>query len=253
LHDGAGEPAGLQPELPGGLAAHQRDDAERTALQLDLRHHGVRHDPGDQPREAVPGGGGGRAVQLGRHRQLPGEARDLDPLEHLPAARVVGRLEGPLLDPPSHGVLTHPEEGGGITNPHLRHEDHHSGADAGSWGGSPQATSSTPPSATEATSAVESAARRKGRGPTCFSSEILTPVPSANIAAASRRVCRSDPASSAGSGSGTKERTSTMARKPTTNSCTSGGCFPSFAPCRRCCIDITAITGASISTRAKIG
>src|SRR5699024_5396430 len=193
----------------------------------------------------------GRAVQLRGHGELPREPRDLDPLEHLAPAGVLGRLEGALLDPSSHGVLAHPEEGGGITNPHLRHEYQCSDADAGAQGGGPQPASSTPPSATEAMSTVESAARAKGRRPTCLSNEIRTPVPSAHIAAASSRVCSSAPASRTGAGTGTKERSSTMARKPSTNSGTSGGRFPSSPLRRRCCIDSTAITGASISNRAS--
>ena len=33
--------AELEPEVSDGLAAHQRDHAERSALQLDLGHHVV--------------------------------------------------------------------------------------------------------------------------------------------------------------------------------------------------------------------
>ena len=36
-----GEHAGLEAELVGRLPAHQRHDAERAGLQVDLRHHAV--------------------------------------------------------------------------------------------------------------------------------------------------------------------------------------------------------------------
>jgi hypothetical protein len=41
---GDGEHSGLEPELVRGLPAHQRDNAKRSGLNLDLRHNGVAHD-----------------------------------------------------------------------------------------------------------------------------------------------------------------------------------------------------------------
>jgi hypothetical protein len=43
----------LEPELDGGLGAHQRHDAVRAALQLDLRHQALHAHGGDEADEAV--------------------------------------------------------------------------------------------------------------------------------------------------------------------------------------------------------
>src|SRR5699024_5540580 len=249
LDDGAGDLAGLQAQLARRLAAHQGDDAEGAALHLDLCHHGVRHDVRHESHEAVACRGGGGSRQLRRHRELSGQPSDLDALEHLPAGGVGVRGQRTPLDPPPDRVLADPQEHRRLADPHLRHGGDYTAADA-SHGG--QAASSTPPREIVATSTVDRAARARGRGPTWIRLRIFTPVPSANIAAASSPVCARVAGSSTAAGSGTRERSSTIERKPSTKSGTSGGRFPSAAPRRRCRRLSTAITGASISTRASL-
>ena len=65
-----GGDAGLEAELVGGLAAHQRHHAVGAALHLDLGHDRVAHDPGDQADEAVAG----RLAADRRRRRGPGAA-----------------------------------------------------------------------------------------------------------------------------------------------------------------------------------
>ena len=48
-----GERTRFETEFVGGLAAHQRDDVERTGLQFDLGHHPVFRHLGDDAGEAV--------------------------------------------------------------------------------------------------------------------------------------------------------------------------------------------------------
>ena len=55
LHRGDGQDARLEPELVGGLPAHQRHDPERPGLDLDLGHHRVPGDPGDDAAQPVAG------------------------------------------------------------------------------------------------------------------------------------------------------------------------------------------------------
>src|SRR5215472_2797985 len=53
LEDGHGEHSRFQAELVGSFAAEQRYDPVRPGLDLDLGHHGVADDAGDQAAEPV--------------------------------------------------------------------------------------------------------------------------------------------------------------------------------------------------------
>ena len=85
---------GSRPELVGGLPAHQGHDPVRSALDLDLRHHGVAHDASDQADEAVARRGGDDRPGLGvvtALGDLLGEPGQVDPVDDLARPSVVVR------------------------------------------------------------------------------------------------------------------------------------------------------------------
>src|SRR6478752_727005 len=106
------------------LAAHEGDDTVRAGLDLDLRHDGVANHPGDQPDEPVPCGlrpdqperrlvtGGGEGL---------GERGQLGSRDDVPAPCIRCRGQPTSVDPPSNGVVAHPEEVGSFSNPERRH------------------------------------------------------------------------------------------------------------------------------------
>jgi hypothetical protein len=122
---------GLEAQLADGLAAHQRDDAVRSALQLDLGHDPVRRDLGDDAHQAVAR----RATHLGRvggqHGVLPGERGEREAVDHAAPGVVLHALEQSEVDPATDGVVAHAEERRRVLDPHLRHDSDHSseGAD----------------------------------------------------------------------------------------------------------------------------
>src|SRR5690606_5920716 len=122
LDDGDGEAPRLEAQLAHGLGAHERHDPLAAAQHLDLGHHGVAHDVGDDPDEPVArrardaGRVGGR-VGLG-----DGEARELRAVDDLAPGVVGARGEVARVDPAAHGVVADPEEASGLTDPKVRHD-----------------------------------------------------------------------------------------------------------------------------------
>ena len=123
LDDGDGDRAELQAELADGFAAHQRHHPEGPALQLDLGHHLVDDDAGDQADEPVAR----RPPDLGRVRHRGGLAdcanlRELVAVDDLAAGcSSVSAGSVPTLDPAPDGVVADTEERGGLPDPNLRH------------------------------------------------------------------------------------------------------------------------------------
>jgi hypothetical protein len=118
LHDCDGKDTGLQLELVCCLTTHQGHDPVWAGLDLDLGHHGVADHPGDQANKAVPGRLRDRVrfESLGRRRELnrkPGQDRAVDALS---AGMVADRCEATAVGPPTHGVITDPEQVGSLTD-----------------------------------------------------------------------------------------------------------------------------------------
>lgn len=122
--------ADLEAELAHRLARHERDHAERPALQLDLRHDRVGRDRGDEPGEPVAGRRTVRRRVVGRGRAPDRERREVRADDHGPSRRVGGRRQRPRLDPAAHGVVAHAEQLGGLADPEMRHGEHSRTADA---------------------------------------------------------------------------------------------------------------------------
>src|SRR3954462_2492922 len=117
LDDGHGDHAGLQPEVVGGLAAHQRDEAVRPRLDLHLRHHTVTYDVGDDAAHPVARGGQ-RRVGLGGRAD---EGRQVGPGDDPVAVLVAFGGQPPGVDPPPDGVGADVEQGGDLADSEHRH------------------------------------------------------------------------------------------------------------------------------------
>src|SRR5829696_7664171 len=136
LHRGDRDDAGLQPQVVGGLPAHQRHHPERPGLQLHLRHHPVLGDPGDDAPEAVAGGlghhrlgvGGGPGRGVGR--RADDELGQRRPVHRQPGARLPQRGQPAGVGPPAHRVVADAEQGGHLADPVRRHGGHASTASA---------------------------------------------------------------------------------------------------------------------------
>src|SRR5216683_5589157 len=121
LHGGHGDHARLEVELIGGLAGHERDEAERSRLHLDLRRDAVLDDLGHDTCEVVAGRLGPEGAGLGRLGVFCHEPGKLRAVDQAPAAiGAVGR-EPPRIDPPPHGVDTHAQEFCDLADPVLTH------------------------------------------------------------------------------------------------------------------------------------
>ena len=114
---------GLELELVGGLPAHQGHDPVRPGLDLDLRHHRVAHDAGDQADEPVAGRRRDDRSRLGvvaALGDLLGEPGEVDPVDDL--ARSLGRRTQPAgLAPAPDGVVADAEQLGRLLDPVRRH------------------------------------------------------------------------------------------------------------------------------------
>jgi hypothetical protein len=123
--------ARLETELVGRFPAHQRDDPERSGLQLDLCHNAVVLDPGDDAAQTVPGRGGRGVAWLGRLGQLLSERGQLAALDRHPPVLLDG-IQPALFDPASYGVIADSEQGGRLADPQIRHRRQFVAADAAS-------------------------------------------------------------------------------------------------------------------------
>ena len=111
--------AGLEPELVGGLPAHQRDEAVRSGLDLDLGHHCVPDDSRDQAADPV-------TRRFAHDRGLPqalfaavellaeaGEHRTIDG----PTAAFGRRRKPAGIGPAADGVVADPQQIRGFPYP----------------------------------------------------------------------------------------------------------------------------------------
>jgi hypothetical protein len=55
---------GLEGEIVGGFATHERDDAVRTRRQLDVSHHRVADDAGHQSDHPAAGGRAAHSIDV---------------------------------------------------------------------------------------------------------------------------------------------------------------------------------------------
>src|SRR5690606_25443424 len=94
----------------------------RAALQLDLRHHGVAGDLGAETGETIAGAAADAGRVVGRGGEADGLRSQARRVVQLPAGRVLLHLDRPCDNPASHGVVTHPEEGGSLADPIMRHK-----------------------------------------------------------------------------------------------------------------------------------
>ena len=110
LDDGGGGVPGLEPEVLGRLARHQRHDPVGTAGEVDLRHHAVHLDGEHGAGHAVAGAGlpAGRALA-----QQPGQF--VGAQEPLAAVALEGQAAVAL--PAAQRVDAHPERLGGRPDP----------------------------------------------------------------------------------------------------------------------------------------
>ena len=106
----------------GGLGAHQRDHPVGAADHVDLGHHLVDDDLGDDPVEAVASadrqGAGALAIRVvGQRLRERGQigTRDRRPALDLPGGDPAG------VDPATDGVVADSEEFGGFRNPIAGH------------------------------------------------------------------------------------------------------------------------------------
>ena len=134
LHAGDGAYARLEAELVRGVAAHQRHDAVGAADHLDLGHHVVALDPGDDPAHPVAGAdrAGAGAVALGdlaRLGQVLGELGEVRPRDGRRGPRCAVDGIRPGLHPAAYGVVADRQDLGrlrdsvgdhGGSMPHLR-------------------------------------------------------------------------------------------------------------------------------------
>src|SRR5690606_37872165 len=117
-HRGDGGP-GFEPELVGGLPAHQGDHPVRTGLALHLRHHPAPEHRGDQAAQPVAGGGAvaGRVVVVAAQER--GQVGALD--EAVPVGVALGG-QPPGVDPAPRGIGAHPGERGHLADPERWHD-----------------------------------------------------------------------------------------------------------------------------------
>ena len=112
-----GNGAGSQLQLVCGLSRHERDDAMRPGLDLDLGRDLVLHHARDDARKAVARrltDDGCRLRRVGQLQRELGQRRPVD--QPLPAARTT-RPQPPGLGPAPHRVHADPQQLGGL--PHL--------------------------------------------------------------------------------------------------------------------------------------
>lgn len=115
---GDGEYSGLKPELVRGLPAHQRDNAKRSGLNLDLRHNGVAYDSRYQAAHAVSSRFADhrlRALHLAAGGQLFGEAREHCTFDG-PAATFGDGGEAACIRPPPKRVIADAQQLGRFTD-----------------------------------------------------------------------------------------------------------------------------------------
>src|SRR5690606_32501553 len=110
------------------------DQAERSALDLDLRHDPVTHDLGDEPDEPVPGGAPGIVRNLRCDGMVASDQRNVQSVDHLtPSIVCLGGQEAALY-PATHRVVADPQVGRRIFYPQFRHEVQIGPASAGCQG-----------------------------------------------------------------------------------------------------------------------
>src|SRR5690606_38290981 len=84
-----------------------------------LRHDGVLEDVRDDPAQLVAGGGVPSGLLFGG--ALLREGSEVASLDGHAAGAAAGGWQAALVDPPAHRVVAHPEQGGGLTDPQMRH------------------------------------------------------------------------------------------------------------------------------------
>jgi hypothetical protein len=109
-----------RPEFVDRLPAHQRHQPVRPGLDVDLRHHGVLDDVGDDPAQPVAGRGMLRAL-LRVIPQRPGEAGQVGAGDHAVPVLVAGGGQAATVDPPPYGVRAHAEQYRRLADPEHAH------------------------------------------------------------------------------------------------------------------------------------
>jgi hypothetical protein len=112
---------GLQPQLVGGLPAHQRDDPEGPGLDVDLGHDPVPLDPGHQAGEPVSGRRADGRPRLGGVAQLLGQAGEVRAVDQPVAPARPGGLQPTVVGPTAHGVDAHAQQACGFSHPKILH------------------------------------------------------------------------------------------------------------------------------------
>src|SRR5829696_1293779 len=137
-----GQDAGFELQLGCRLRRHQRDHSKRPTLEIDLSHHGVLHDSGDQAGEPVSGALGDRTTEGWGGRNLLCVYSQLGAVDHSPPGANTG-AQASRLDPAPYGVVRDAKQAGRLGDPILRHLPSLTAASADQLGGDAKGWAST--------------------------------------------------------------------------------------------------------------
>ena len=103
-----------RPSSSTASARHERDDAERPGLQLDLGHHPVLQDAGDDAAHPVAGGLVGDAAHGCGRGDLLGDGGEVGACDDHPSSGVPVAGQPAGVDHSADRVVGDPQQGGGL-------------------------------------------------------------------------------------------------------------------------------------------